>query len=168
MPNAPIAIVPYAPHLQPAFERLNRAWISQYFRIEPEDERELQQAESLIVATGGQIFFAFEQGAEQTEQNVLGCVGVFLREPDFYEIIKLAVADNAQGRGLGRKLMQVAIDFIVAEGGSRAVILSNRALKPAMALYAQMGFEEVELGYKHLFERADIELVLPLDTAMRA
>jgi putative acetyltransferase len=162
MAHSTIEIVPFSPALLPAFEQLNRAWISRYFRIEPEDERELRQAEALIVQSGGQIFFAFERGAPHIAEQVLGCVGVFLREPDFYEIIKLAVADHAQGRGLGRLLMQEALDFIAAQGGSRAVILSNRALKPAMALYAQMGFVEVELGYKHLFERCDIELVCPL------
>lgn len=160
---APIDIIPYAPALLPAFQRLNRAWISRYFRIEEEDERELQEAEAVILGSGGQIFFAFERGAAHTPQNVLGCVGVYLREADFYEIIKLAVADAAQGRGLGRTLMQVALDFIAAQpDATRAVILTNSSLGPAMALYRSMGFVEVELGFKHLFERADTELVLPL------
>lgn len=164
----PITVIPYDAALLPAFDALNRVWISRYFRVEEEDERELAQAEALIVKSGGQIFFALEEGAEATPENVLGCVGVYLREPDFYEIIKLAVRDDAQGRGVGRKLMQAGMDFIAAEGGSRAVILSNRSLKPAMALYAAMGFTEVELGYKHLFERCDIELICPLPIAKRA
>lgn len=158
----PVTIIPYTPELLLAFQRLNRIWISRYFRVEAEDERELDEAEALIVATGGQIFFALEEGAELHPDNVLGCIGVFLREPDFYEIIKLAVRDDAQGLGLGRKLMQAGLDFIRDAGADRAIILSNRSLAPAMALYAAMGFTEVELGYKHLFDRCDIELVCPL------
>lgn len=158
----PMDIVPYDPTLLHAFQRLNRAWISRYFRMEAEDERELEQAEALIIDTGGQIFFAFEHGAEHIADNVLGCVGVFIREPDFYEIIKLAVDDNAQGRGIGRKLMQQALDFIAQSGATRAIILSSRSLSPAMGLYTAMGFSEVELGYKHLFDRCDIELVCPV------
>lgn len=161
--TATIEIIPYDAALLPAFQSLNRAWISHYFRIEPEDERELANAEAVILSTGGQIFFALEQGAERLPENVLGCVGVYVREADFYEIIKLAVADRAQGRGLGKLLMDAAMGFIAAQpDATRAVILSNRSLGPAMALYAKMGFVEVELGYKHLFERADIELVCPL------
>lgn len=164
----PVTIIPYTPELLPAFQRLNRIWISRYFRVEAEDERELDEAEALIVATGGQIFFALEAGAELHPDNVLGCIGVFLREPDFYEIIKLAVRDDAQGLGLGRKLMQAGLDFIRDAGADRAIILSNRSLAPAMALYAAMGFTEVELGYKHLFDRCDIELVCPLETQQSA
>lgn len=162
-----IQIIPYTPALLPAFQRLNRIWISRYFRVEEEDARELEQAEALIVQTGGQIFFALEEGAALHADSVLGCVGVFRREPDFYEIIKLAVRDDAQGLGLGRRLMQAGLDFIRAAGADRAIILSNRSLAPAMALYASMGFTEVELGYTHLFERCDIELVCPLHPATR-
>lgn len=157
-----VQIIPYTPELLPAFQQLNRIWISRYFRIEPEDERELEQAEEVILGSGGQIFFALAEGVATAPENVLGCVGVFVREPDFYEIVKLAVRDDAQGLGLGRKLTQAALDFIHDAGASRAVILSNRGLAPAMRLYASMGFVEVELGYTHLFERCDIELVRPL------
>jgi GNAT superfamily N-acetyltransferase len=159
---AEIEIIAYEPALLPAFQQLNKVWIDRYFRVEAEDERELAMAEDLLVNAGGQIFFALEKGAPHTPEHVLGCVGVYVREENFYEVIKLAVADHAQGRGLGRKLMQAALDYIASQGASRAVILSNRSLKPAMALYADMGFVEVDLGYKHLFERADIELVCPL------
>ena len=158
-----VEIIAYDRALLPAFQHLNKIWIDRYFRVEPEDERELQMAEELLVDAGGQIFFAIEKGAARIPENVLGCVGVYLRKPDFYEIIKLAVSDHAQGRGLGRKLAQTALDFIAAQGASRAVILSNRSLTPAIALYTSMGFVEVELGYKHLFERADIEMICPLN-----
>ncbi|MCH2547672.1 MAG: GNAT family N-acetyltransferase [Alphaproteobacteria bacterium] len=156
-------ILPYKLELLPAFQKLNRIWIARYFKVEPEDERELAQAQSLLVEAGGQIFFACEDADCHDPDAVLGCVGVYRREEDFYEIIKLAVADNAQGLGLGRKLMQAAIEFIAAQGASRAIILSSRSLSPAMGLYTAMGFYEVDLGYKHLFERCNIELVLPLN-----
>lgn len=160
-----IRIISYTPELLPAFQSLNRAWISRYFRIEEEDERELTEAEVVILGSGGEIFFALEEGADIVPENVLGCVGIYVRGEDFYELIKLAVRDDAQGRGVGRKLMQAALDCMRAQGASRAVILSNRKLAPAMALYKAMGFVEVELGYKHLFERCDIEMVCPLDDA---
>lgn len=162
-----VEIIAYDRALLPAFQRLNKIWIDRFFHLEAEDERELEMAEELLVNAGGQIFFALEKDAPRIPENVLGCVGVYLRKPDFYEIIKLAVADHAQGRGLGRKLAQTAVDFIAAQGASRAVILSNRSLVPAISLYNDMGFIEVELGYKHLFERADIEMVLPLNQPLK-
>lgn len=156
-------IVPFDRALLPAFQQLNRIWIERFFRIEPEDERELLNAEELLVNNGGQVFFALEKGAERKPENVLGCVGVYKRAPDFYEMIKLAVADHAQGRGLGRILTQTAIDFIASQGANRVCILSSRKLGPAISLYNSMGFVETEFGYKELFERCDIELVLPLE-----
>lgn len=158
-----IDIVTYDRALLPAFQSLNKIWIERYFRVEPEDERELEMAEELLVNAGGHVFFALEKDAERTPENVLGCVGVYMREPGFYEIIKLAVADHAQGRGLGRKLTQAAVDFIAAQGADRAVILSSRRLTPAISLYLSMGFVETDLGYKHLFERCDIEMICPLN-----
>lgn len=160
-------IVPYTPALLPAFQQLNRVWISRYFSIEAEDERELDRAEDVIIAKGGQIFFALEEGAELKPENVLGCVGVYVRAADFYEIIKLAVRDDAQGLGLGRRLTQTAMDYIRDQGADRAVILTNRKLAPAMTLYASMGFVEVDLGYKHLFTRCDTEMVCPLTPAAK-
>lgn len=162
-----IRVVPYHPALLPAFQALNRAWISRYFHVEAEDERELEQAEEVVVNAGGQIFFALPQDAPLVPQQVLGCVGIYLRAPDCYEIIKLAVRDDAQGLGIGRRLMQEALDFVAAQGAERAVILSHNSLAPAMALYKAMGFSEAELGYKHLFERCNIELVCPLKPAGR-
>lgn len=159
-----VDIITYDRALLPAFQTLSRAWLERYLRIEPEDERELEMAEELLINDGGQIFFALEKEAARIPENVLGCVGVYRREPGFYEIIKLAVVDHAQGRGLGRRLTQTALDFIAAQGASRAVILSNRSLAPAIALYLSMGFVEADLGYKHLFETADIEMVYPFNT----
>ena len=156
-------IVSYDPALLPAFQQLNRTWIERYFRIEPEDERELLQAEELLVNNGGQVFFALEKGAERKPENVLGCVGIYKRSADFYEMIKLAVADHAQGCGLGRIMTQTAIDYIASQGASRVCILSSRKLTPAITLHNSMGFVETDFGYKELFERCDIEMVLPLE-----
>lgn len=153
----PIRIISYTPHLREAFVALNRVWIERYFGMEEEDERELNDVEGVIIAPGGDVLFALPEGAPLVPESVLGCIGIYVRDPGIYEIIKLAVRDDVQGKGLGKRLMQAAMDRIGEMGAQKAIILSNSSLAPAMQLYKVMGFREAELGYKHLFERADIE-----------
>lgn len=160
---ADIEIVTYQPHLRSAFEALNRAWIEQLFRIEDEDIEELVNAEANLIGSGGQIFFAFDKGAEQVAENVLGTIGVYIRGPEFHEIVKLGVRADAKGRGLGRKLVERAIEYIREKGASRAVILTNSRLHTAVKMYRDMGFVEVDLGYKPMFERCDLEFILPFE-----
>src|SRR5262245_29626866 len=53
-------IVSYRPEFREAFERLNRVWLEEHDLLEPADVEYLQNPEPLILATGGQIFFALD------------------------------------------------------------------------------------------------------------
>ena len=54
-------IVPYEKKYKNDFIELNKAWISEMFTMEPEDERELGNIDPYLNA-GGQIFFAVDDG----------------------------------------------------------------------------------------------------------
>ena len=72
-------IIPYSPEYKDEFVELNRAWISEMFVMEPEDERELSNIEGYIQA-GGQIFFALDD-----DGAVMACCMIGPREDGDWE-----------------------------------------------------------------------------------
>ena len=53
-----LKIVPFNTDYKSAFEQLNREWIEEYFIMEEEDLKTLQNPESYVMERGGEIFFA--------------------------------------------------------------------------------------------------------------
>jgi putative acetyltransferase len=98
-----VLITPYRPELAAAFDRLNRAWITRLFTLEPGDEAYLADPEGHIIARGGEIFFALEGS------RVQGTCAAIPAESGIVELAKVAVDPAAQGRGLGRALAEAAI-----------------------------------------------------------
>lgn len=56
----------------------------------------------------------------------------------------LAVAPEAQGRGIGRALVEACIERARAEGKRRVVLLTVPAMTAAVAMYRSMGFAREE------------------------
>ena len=52
-----LRIVPFHIEYKSAFEKLNREWIEEYFVMEQEDLKTLQDPESYVIKKGGEIFF---------------------------------------------------------------------------------------------------------------
>jgi hypothetical protein len=50
-------IIEYEASYQPDFERLNKAWLEEYFTIEPIDRYVLEQPEEAILKPGGIIMY---------------------------------------------------------------------------------------------------------------
>jgi putative acetyltransferase len=150
------AVVPYRDELRAAFEQLNRDWIESYFVLEDADREVFADPVAAVLATGGQIFFVTEGDA------VLGTCAVLRHSQAECEIAKMAVAAEARGRGLGNLLMKAAVEFAVAIGSRRVVILSNTLLAPALQLYRKHGFIQVPLAADGRYQRANIRLELEL------
>lgn len=156
-----VRVVPFAPD-DPAhragFRDLNLAWIEAHFAVEPRDRQELDDPETHILAGGGRVFVAESDGV------VVGACAL-VREPDgAFELVKMAVASSARGRGVGRALGEAAIAAARAAGAPRVELLSNTRLAPAIALYRALGFVEAPLPRTD-YVRADIRMVLALDAA---
>ena len=141
------------------FKRLNVAWIEKYFALEPHDLEQLEHPE-MILEEGGFIFFALY------ENQVVGtCALVKTHNENTYELVKMAVDGQFQGRQIGKKLGLAAIGKARAAGAARMVLESNRRLVPAIELYKKLGFREVEMPADSPYERADIRMVLDLEIA---
>ena len=151
-----VRVVTYRAELRPHFERLNRAWIERYFRLEPPDLEVFREPDRLIIRPGGQIFFVLDAGGVQ------GTCAVLRENADTFELAKMAVSEEARGRGYGDLLMEAAIGFARRAGARRLFLVSNTALAPALALYRKHGFVEVPIAGSHGYQRADIQLELGL------
>jgi putative acetyltransferase len=149
-------VVRYREEFRSAFEQLNREWIEAYFVLEPADVEILSDPRRKILDPGGQVFFVLEG------REALGTCAVLRHSPDECEIAKMAVAPAARGRGYGDLLMEASLAFAREMHSRRVVIVSNRALNPAIRLYRKHGFVEVPLASDGRYRRANIRLELEL------
>jgi len=85
---------------------------------------------------------------------VRGYAGVALNGPDA-DVMTIAVAPTAQGRGLGRRLTQALVD-VAADAGASQLLLEVRADNlPAQRLYAGTGFERIAVRRRYYQDGVD-------------
>ena len=153
--HAPVRILTYEPRHAAAWRSLNETWIRRLFAIEAKDLVMLDDPDGQVLAKGGAIFMA-EDRAEP-----VGCVALLPMADGGYEVAKMAVAEQAQGRGVGRLLMQACIAEGRARGAPRLYIETNSGLAPAMALYRSSGFTDLP-PQPSPYARCDVWLELRL------
>ena len=154
---AMVEIVGFRPELAGAFEALNRAWIERYFVVEAADLEAFRNPEA-IVRNGGAIFFVIE------DQVAVGTCAIIRLSPDRYELAKMAVRPESQGRGYGDLLIDAAVLFARDAGGRTIMLESNSRLAPALRLYEKHGFRHVPIEHAHGYARVDVQMELRLDT----
>ncbi len=148
-----VEFITYHEKFKDAFRALNVAWIQKYFKIEPKDLEQLEQPEGCI-ADGGQIFFVLVEG------QVAGTCAMYKQEAGRYELAKMAVDPQFQGRGLSNILMQKSEEWVKAQQGVEIYIRSNTVLTPAITLYKKHGFIEVpSQGQDPEYARCNIEMI---------
>ena len=143
-----IDIVEYSPSFQVSFKELNEAWIQKYFELEKEDINTLNQPEK-IIAQVGYIFVALK------DNEAVGVCALRKISPDTFEFSKMAVSENFQGFGIGRKLAETAIDKARQMGVKRIYLEGNTKLEASIHLYKKLGFKEIT-GPPSKFKRVNI------------
>jgi ribosomal protein S18 acetylase RimI-like enzyme len=143
-------LVEYRPELRPDFERLNRLWLEDHSLLEPVDLEYLREPERLILADGGQVYFAM-QGA-----NVVGTCAAIPISSTTWELAKLSVDPSARGHGLGRRLCEAVLTYARAAGAAEVVLTSHTALVEALHLYESMGFQRAPLPADIRYETANV------------
>jgi ribosomal protein S18 acetylase RimI-like enzyme len=149
-----LKIVPFNKDYKPAFEFLNRAWIEEYFIIEEEDLKTLQNPESYILEDGGEVFFAILDG------EVVGTAAMIQTDKGIYELAKMAVARQFQGLGIGKKLLRRCIDFSKEREATEIFLITNDSLKPALSLYLSFGFVLNDQNDDNRYERGNTKMNL--------
>jgi putative acetyltransferase len=141
-----------------AFARLNETWITQHFTLEAKDRETLADPVGYYVTPGGDVLVA------RHGEDVLGCVALEPVGAGVFELSKMAVDPAAQGNGLGRRLLEAAIDRARELGATSLFLGSNRRLGPAVHLYEAVGFRHVprERIGPLPYDRADVFMELDL------
>lgn len=141
------------------FRRLNEMWISKYFRLEEKDIATLDDPKTYILDKGGQIFMAILDGV------AVGCVAMAKMDEHSYELIKMAVDESYQRRGIGRAVLNAAIEWARKQGARRLWLETNHALTPALKLYESSGFRYIpkEKHEPSPYERSDVQMEMWLE-----
>lgn len=150
-----IKIVPYEPCYQSAFKTLTEEWINAHWQMEEVDKKTVEHPQEYIIDRGGAIFVALYK-----EQPVGVCALYKLNGSTYdYELAKLAVSPEVQGKGLGEQLCETVINKAIEQGGKKIFLESNTLLKPAIHLYRKLGFKELA-EYHPAYARGNIQMEL--------
>ncbi|MBC7721045.1 MAG: GNAT family N-acetyltransferase [Pedobacter sp.] len=147
-----VSIVEYKEDYANSFKALNIAWLNKFFVIEPIDEEVLSHPVKNIIDKGGNIFFAI------INNEPVGCFALIKEhEEDVYELSKMAVSEEYQGKKIGNQLLEFCFEEAKRMGAKKVILFSNTILKPAIHLYKKYGFSEIDLnGAVH--KRANIKM----------
>lgn len=146
-----INILPYHPGLKSYFEQFNKAWLEEYFIVEPIDEYVLTNPEEAILKEGGVILFA------ALDDKIIGTVALKSIGKDSYELTKMAVDKPYQGIGAGKILCTAAIEKAIELNAREIILYSQTGLQAAIAIYYKLGFTRIPLE-PGKYERADIKM----------
>lgn len=133
-----------------ALMEISLPWLEGNGLLEPADIEQLSHPERVLEA-GGRIFLAEADGRP---------VGMMMLEPfgsGVAEPFKFGVLESYRNRGMGRALMEAAIDAARAMGVHTLVLTSHHSLKAALHIYESYGFRYE--GHDHVaFELSDIAM----------
>ena len=143
-----------------AFRMLNEQWIKRFFRVEAKDEAALADPQQTIIERGGLILIATIGG-----QSVGCCALLRMSRDGEFEVAKMAVAPEHQGKSIGRRLLRTAIEEARRIRARRLYLETNHILKPAIRLYESLGFKHLQPTQvtPSPYDRADVYMELKLD-----
>lgn len=150
-----VQIVDYKPGYQQAFKKLNEDWITQYFKMEASDYKSLDHPQEYILNNGGYILLAEYKG------EPVGACALIKMDANTFELAKMAVSPEVQGKGIGWLLGNAIIEKARQAGAKKLYLESNTILKPAISLYHKLGFKKIT-GVPSPYERCNIQMELPL------
>lgn len=95
----------YRPEFRIYFEKLNKAWLEEFFVVEPIDKWVLENPEEAIVEQGGRIIFV------TVGEALVGTVALKKIDQDevAFELTKMAVDKSWQGKGLGNGFVKLPL-----------------------------------------------------------
>ncbi|ESU28790.1 gcn5-related n-acetyltransferase [Flavobacterium limnosediminis JC2902] len=148
-------IITFQPQYKDRFISLNKAWLEEFFFVEPHDIEVFENIEEVVLKPGGEIFFCL------IDDEVAGTVAMQKVNDSVYEMAKLAVDKKFQGQKLSNLLIDACIDFAKEKKAEKIMLLSSTKLIPALNLYRKYNFKETPMDETD-YARADIQMELYL------
>lgn len=118
---------------------------------------DLSDVEKNYLENGG----TFDVLIDSSSQNIIGTVGLWPIDEDTVELRKMYLNKMYRGCGLGRLLIDHAIDTASKLNYKRIVLETASILKEAIALYTRYGFKPCKPS--HLASRCDTAMELNLE-----
>ena len=154
--RTPVHIVPYENRYARYFKELNLVWLEEYFSVEDIDREVMEHPEEQVLAPGGMIFFALH------DAEPVGTTAVVKHGHGVYELSKLAVKEDLKRKGIGRRLIEEALQWVRAQNGHYVFLESNSILEPAIKLYEQAGFKHETLDAGSHYSRTNLRMGMEL------
>lgn len=125
------------------------------------DYEPLAAAGKLVLAWGSESAGAGTSGsADQPDRRLLGMLYTEPRADSLF-LDTVAVAPEAQGTGLGRRLMLEAEAIARAAGKTRIELYTNVAMAENLSYYPRQGYREIDRrtdeGYERVFFAKDLD-----------
>lgn len=151
-----IEILKYHARYKKDFKALNYEWLKKYFTIEALDIQILSHPEKTILNKGGEIFFARDAG------KIVGTCAIVKTGRATFELTKMAVTQDHQGKQIGKKLGFAAIDFCKNKNAKEITLETSMKLITALALYQKLGFAIEKRNTPSKYERGTVFMRLKL------
>lgn len=151
----------FQPGDETAFRDLNVAWIQALFEMEPKDYEVLDHPGKYILEPGGWIVIAERDGI------AVGCCALVVHGPGCRELSKMAVAESERGKGVGRRILEFAIQLATERGVEKLYLETNSKLTNAVHLYESMGFRQLpaDRAEKSPYARSNVAMEMYLSAS---
>jgi|SRR5580704_707646 len=149
-----VRIIDYETRYEDEFRQLNRDWLEQYDLMESHDLKVLNDPQGTILDAGGYIYLAIS-----VDDKIIGSAALMRAEEGEYELAKMAVSPDFQGRGISKQLIEKCIQKAQEIGVRKLMLYSNSRLEKALNLYSRYGFRHVS-AVDSPFVTADVKMEL--------
>jgi putative acetyltransferase len=95
-----------------------------------------------LFQTPGSIYYVAE-----LNNSIIGGAGIFPSAglpPDTCELVKMYLTSEARGKGIGKMLIEKALEFAAATGYKKVYIETMPELRKAMSVYEKFGFRYLD------------------------
>ena len=115
----------------------------------------LDDPQKTVLDPGGFIFLAIRKG------DIVGSAALIPTSEGEFELAKMCVRPEWQGRGVSRLLLQKCIEQATKIHARRIILYSNSKLQQAIGLYERSGFKHVPVTNAP-FTTADVKMEMEL------
>jgi GNAT superfamily N-acetyltransferase len=150
-----IEIIEYDQKYRRQFKEMNLEWLDRYNLTESHDLEVLNDPQATVIDTGGYIFLAVKNG------DVIGSAALIPTQAGEFELAKMCVRPDWQGRGVSRVLLQKCIEKATTTKAHRIILYSNSKLQRAIGLYERSGFKHIPVTDAP-FNTADVKMEMQL------
>ncbi len=138
------------------FHDINAEWIQAMFHLEATDRDVLENPRARIIDPGGVILFVEAAGL-----GIVGACALQKTGPRQFELTKMGVRSNAQGRKAGAFLLRAIVDRAAAMEVETLYLLTSARCVPAIHLYEKIGFRhdaDIMRDFGARYARCDVAM----------